>query len=325
MKNATWLILSFSLPTKSQAIRVKVWRRLQTIGAVQVKNSLYVLPATAGNSEHFTWLAKEVEEADGEALFFETETILTMDDAAIMRLFTQERDAEYATLDAELHETLTQARGKEGVSLDRELLSTRRKLTRRYEAIHERDYFPSGKGARTAALLSQLTALLDGGADAAENIGIKTFPREAFAGKIWITRERPYVDRLASFWLVRRFLDPQARLAFVPPDAHIPKREDAVRFDMTDAEFTHVGGRTTFEVMITAFSLEQDVPAGLVAAIRAIDLEEMDTAPTESRGIKRILDGLLLSINDDEQLVESALVLMDALSASYQKTKGEKS
>jgi hypothetical protein len=235
-----------------------------------------------------------------------------------MNTFARERDADYAALDEELHAALAQARGKELVTMDRELLSTRRKLARRFEATQTRDFFPSGKGTRTAALLSELTAILDG-QSTEEEPGIPSLRREDYIGKLWITRERPYVDRLASIWIVRRFLDPEARLAFVSSEVKAEKRDNTVRFDMAEAEFTHVGGHTTFEVMIASFGLEREIPAGLVAAIRAIDLEEMETAPSEAAGIKRILDGLHLSLPDDDALVASALTLLDALSASYQQ------
>ena len=318
MKNNKWLVLSFSLPAKSQAIRVKVWRRLQAIGAIQAKNSLYVLPANVAHTEHFTWLAKEVEEAEGEALFFETEAIRNLDDQAIMDTFARERDAEYAALDEELHAALAQARGKDLATLDRELLSTRRKCGRRLEAIRSRDFFPSGKGVRTAALLHELSALLDG-RDTKDAPAIATLRREDFVGKTWITRERPYVDRLATIWAVRRFIDPDASLVFVAHDARVDKRQDAVWFDMPEAEFTHLGGRITFEVVIASFGLAQEVPAGLIATLRAIDLEEMDLAPAEAAGIKRVLDGLHVTLRDDEQLVAAALPLFDALSATYKQ------
>ena len=316
MKNKKWLVLSFSLPAKSQAIRVKVWRRLQAIGAIQAKNSLYVLPASAAHAEHFTWLAKEVEEAEGEALFFETEAIRNMDNEAIMGAFARDRDAEYATLDEELQAALALARGKDLASLDRELISTRRKCSRRLEAIRSRDFFPSGKGVRTAALLHELSAFLDG-RDAEDAPAITTLRREDFVGKTWITRERPYVDRLATIWAVKRFIDPDARLVFVAHDAKVDKTQDAVWFDMPEAEFTHRGGLITFEVVIASFELAQEVPAGLVATLRAIDLEEMETAPTEAAGLKRILDGLHVTLRDDEQLAATALPIFDALSATY--------
>ncbi|MHC1710891.1 MAG: chromate resistance protein ChrB domain-containing protein [Solidesulfovibrio sp.] len=316
MKNTIWTILSFSLPTKSQAIRVKVWRRLQTIGAVQVKNSLYVLPANAAHMEHFTWLAKEVEEADGEVLLFETDKIRNMTDKAIMNTFTRERDADYAALDEELHAALALARDKELVTLDRELLSTRRKLARRFEAVQNRDFFPSGKGTRTATLLNELTSILDG-RSSEEEPDIPLLRREDYIGKLWITRARPYVDRLASIWIVRRFLDPEARFAFVSSDAKTEKRDNTIRFDMAEAEFTHIGGRITFEVMIASFGLARNVPAGLVNVIRAIDLEEVETAPVEIAGIKRLLDGLLISATNDEELTAIALTFFDALSSSY--------
>lgn len=318
MNNTSWLLLSFTLPAKSQAIRVKVWRRLQALGAIQAKNSLYVLPASTAHAEHFTWLAKEVEEAKGEALFFETESIHNMDDQAIMSAFARDRDVEYTAIEEELQAALALVRGKELASIDRELLSTRRKCSRRLEAIRSRDFFPSGKGVRTAALLHEFSAILDG-RDSEDTPVITTLRREDFVGKTWITRDRPYVDRLATIWAVRRFIDPDARLVFVAHDTRVDKRQDTVRFDMSEAEFTHLGGHITFEVLIASFGLTQEVPAGLIAMLRAIDLEEMDIAPAEAVGIKRVLDGLHLTLRDDDQLVAAALPIFDALSATYKQ------
>lgn len=135
------------------------------------------------------------------------------------------------------------------------------------EAIRSRDFFPSGKGARTTALLHELSALPDGrDTDAAP--AITTLCREDFVGKTWITRERPYVDRLATIWAVKRFIDPDARLVFAAHDAKVDKNQDAVWFDMPETEFTHRGGRITFEVVIASFELAQEVPAGLIATLR---------------------------------------------------------
>ncbi len=306
MNNTHWLVFSFSLPARSQGIRVKIWRRLNALGAVQAKNALYLLPASDAHQEQLVWLAKETEEQGGEAVIVRSDNVLTMSREQIRALFAKARDADYAALEVELV-ALVQEGGdpvERGASL--------RRLAKRLEAVRRIDFFPSGKGASLARHLEQ--ALAPEEQDMPE---VPLVDASAYLGKVWVTRKRPYVDRLASFWLVRRFIDPYAHVAFCDGD-QCPQAPGQVRFDMAQAEFTHVGGLITFEVLARSFAVLARLPERLVRVLRAIDLEEMDAAPAEAAGVKRVLDGLLLRHADDQELTARAMDVFDALLATYQ-------
>lgn len=316
MNNSNWLFFSFTLPAKNQTARMRVWRRLNSLGAVIIKGALYALPAQPDLHEQLTWLAKEVEELGGEALFMETGPPANMTSTDLSACFTQARDADWQAIEQDLLPLLDQTR-QPGFDADA-LESARRKLAKRADVLQAIDYFPGGRSPRVAALLAELAALLAGGGpDAPICPAIPKLAASDYLGKIWLTRQRPYIDRLASFWLVRRFIDPNARIEFVPADAQPAARADAVRFDMAEAEFTHVGPLTTFEVLCASFSLEANVPARLREVIRAIDLTDIEAGPSEAQGVKQVLDGMLIAQPDDAFLTDNALPLFDALLASY--------
>ncbi|MBI4805554.1 MAG: chromate resistance protein [Desulfovibrio sp.] len=321
MSNDKWLFFSFSLPAKNQSGRMRVWRRLTGLGAVIIKNAFYVLPVRADLHEQLLWLVKEVEGLGGEALFLETAPPANMCGEDIALKLTQARDADWQTMEQELLPLLDQAR--QPASDRAHLEAAHRRLGKRAGSLRDIDYFPSGRGARVEGLVAELALLLSG--EAAPNV-TPTLPAlspENFKGAVWVTRERPYIDRLASFWLVRRYLDPDAAIAFVPAEDKPAKKVGTVRFDMADAEFTHVGSLTTFEVLCESFRLTWRIPSRFREVIRAIDLNELETGPAEAPGVKQVLDGFVHSIPGDALLVEQTLALFDALLASYSQTNGE--
>lgn len=313
MNNENWLFFSFSLPAKNQSGRMRIWRRLTGLGAVILKNAFYALPDREDLREQFTWLVKEVEGLGGEALFLETGPPANVTGEEVAALLTQARDADWRALEAEVLPLLDQARAP-GAD-ERALEVSRRRLAKRADSLRAIDYFPGGHGGRVEALLAEAAALLSGQAPE----GAPEVPGRdpaAYKELTWITREHPYIDRLASFWLVRRFVDPEARIAFVPAGTKAVAREGSVRFDMAEAEFTHIGGLTTFEVLCESFGLSGSIPARLRAVIRAIDLNGLETGPPEASGVKLVLDGLTRRAKDDFDLVEQGLAFFDALFAS---------
>lgn len=346
MNNPQWLFFSFTLSAKSQAARMRLWRRLTSLGAVIVKSAFYALPATPELREQLTWLVKEAESLGGEALFFESGPPATMDDQALAGLFTQARDADWQALEEEASAVLERARsscaantppdgGPRGVpparrcepktggpaqakdAVPAELEPLRRKLLRRSDALRERDYFPSGRPQRVADIIEELTSLLAGRVPQ-ESRGIPQRDPKEFQNMVWVTRQAPYIDRLASFWLVLRFIDPLARIAFLPAGEAAAPEEGKVRFDMDQAEFTHVGGLTTFEVLCACFALHKRIPARMRRVIRAIDVSGVRSGPDEALGVKRLLDGICRSAPDDEARVTRSMELFDALLASYE-------
>lgn len=347
MSNDNWLFFSFTLPAKNQAGRMRVWRRLTALGAVIVKGAFYALPLREELREQLSWLAKEAEGLGGEAMLLASGAPANMTGPELAALFTKARDEDWQALEAEALALLDQARGRAGAdhahggestkgtagpddpvaALTAEALAqARRKLARRADALAAIDYFPSGRGGRVLALIGELDGLLSGVPAAVSGEGAPGVPLRDPAdwrGLIWITRARPYIDRLASFWLVRRFIDPEARIAFVPKGDRPAAAAGTARFDMDEAEFTHVGPLTTFEVICAAFGLGASVPAGMRETIRAIDLDGLDSGPHEAHGVKRVLDGLCALTSSDDARTLRALELFDALLASYSATKGE--
>ena len=308
MNNKKWLFFSFSVPAKLQGFRVKIWRKINQLGAVQLKNSIYVLPATDHHQEQLTWMGKETDEQGGEFLIIAHGKLLNFSDGQITAVFTQARDADYLAIGEEIRSVVPAVGSPNAPAM-------LRKLEKRLEAIQSIDFFPSGKGASLQKILEEAHSSLD-----APRHVVPVVDANRYQQKTWVTRANPYVDRLASFWLIRRFIDPTPSIVFLQESEAVPAGPDVVSFDMAHADFTHVGGLITFEVLVDAFGLTAQVPQRMREVIKAIDLEELDAAPVETHGIKRMLDGLVAADNDDHVRTEQALSFFDTLLASYTPT-----
>ncbi|MTJ91843.1 MAG: chromate resistance protein [Desulfovibrio sp.] len=305
MNNNKWLFFSFSVPSRLQGFRVKIWRKLNALGAVQIKNSIYVLPANQQMQEHLIWMGKETDEQGGESLVIANGSLLNIADSQVVATFTRARDEDYLALGEEIRAVVAEFDSPER-------LTSLRKLEKRLEAISTIDFFPSGKGASLQKLLDEALHAPAGGHPVVPRADVACYRQ-----RTWVTRANPYVDRLASFWLIKRFVDPAASIMFLQDVDAVPSGPDVVSFDMSPADFTHVGGLITFEVIAEAFALTTRIPQRMRKVIKAIDLEELDAAPVETPGIKRMLDGLVAANDDDHLRTELALAFFDTLLASY--------
>lgn len=324
--NNTWLVFSSSLTARQQALRVKVWRRLAAIGAAPLKNSLHLLPERPDCREQLFWLAQEVEAEGGEAVVLECAGLGNIPEAEARDLFRRARDEDYAALEREACELSARcAANAEDEALHREVRTFLRKAERRLSAIRGIDYFPSGRAEVLALVLDTLATCLDG-----QSAAEAPCRAEHYAGRTWVTRGQPYIDRLASFWLVRRRIDAGAAIRFLAPDEAVPQGPRFVSFDMPQADFTHQGPLVTFEVLARDFGIRDGAVRRLMGIVRAIDLAdalleeggEDGGLPAEARAVKDVLDGLIKISPTDAQLLERALVLFDALAATY-NTPGE--
>lgn len=320
MKNM-WLIFSLSLPVRLQALRVKALRRLAAIGAVPLKSSMHLLPARDDCREHLTWLAQEVEAGGGEAVLLTCTDLGSLSEAEACALFRSARDADYAELEAEavvFRSRLAATQSDDSVL--RESRAFLRKAERRLAAIREIDFFPSGRDEALRLGLDDLATLLvpgQLGADTAQ----APCQAEGFTGRTWVTRERPYIDRLASFWLVRRRIDAGAAIRFLAEGEAVPQGPEFASFDMAGADFTHRGEMVSFETIATDFGIKDVAVRRLMGIVKAIDLAddsgEDGGLPAEARAVKDVLDGLIKISKDDSELLERAMLLFDALAASY--------
>lgn len=322
--NNMWLVFSASLTTRQQALRVKVLRRLAALGAVSLKNSLHLLPERERCREQLFWLAQEVEAEGGEAVVLECSGLGNVSEAEACGLFRRNRDADYAALEQEASEASARMAASLGDdAARRDVRAFLRKAERRMSSLRDIDFFPSGRGDALRLLLDDLEARLDGvGPDLAQ----PSCRTSDFQGRTWVTREHPYIDRLSSFWLVRRRIDAGASIRFLAANEAVPQGAKFASFDMAQADFTHRGELVSFEVLAQDFGIKDTAVRRLMGIVKAIDLAD-DTGedgglPAEARAVKDVLDGLIKISSSDAELLDRAMLLFDALAASYTPTTG---
>ena len=313
--STTWLMLIHQVPNSPAYLRVKMWRRLQKIGAVAVKNAVYVLPRSDQSSEDFHWVAREIIEGGGDASVCEATFIEGITAKELIELFQAARDSDYTELVAEVKELHTEVRTAENggeiwaAGMAARVSRLRQKLT----DIQAIDFFPSPAGKQAEASVSELEAKI-------RKAPMRKAQQAArsYSGRTWVTRTGVHVDRIASAWLIRRFIDNQARFKFVPAKGY--RRESGeLRFDMFDAEFTHEGDLCTFEVMIERLNIA-DRPLGRIAEIiHDIDLKESKFGRPETAGIALIVNAICTKHKEDLDRIERAAILLDDLYEFFKK------
>jgi len=306
---AEWLLLIHLLPAKPDYLRVKIWRRLQGLGAVAIKNSVYVLPAGERSREDLQWLQKEIEALGGEASICEARFVDGVSDAQIRELFNAARDADYAQLIEQLREPSTGAPADEStIDEPRQRL---RKARKRFEQIVALDYFgASGRGA-CAVLLAEREAALR-----PQPIAARAASAHGYRSRTWVTRPDVGIDRIASAWLIQRHIDAEARFVFAAEQD--PPVDGQLRFDTTQGEFTHVADRCTFEVLLDRFGLDDPALAMIGRIVHDLDFKDGKFGEDEAPGVARLIDGLRRMQPDDVARISAAGAVFDALLASFQ-------
>lgn len=310
---SSWLLLIHQIPPQPAYLRVKIGRRLAKVGAVALKNSVYVLPDTAEGHEHFQWIAREIEEDGGEASVSAARLLGGLTDEAMRNLFRQARDADYTALAGAAHEAAEAlAEGRDEGPARRELS----RLQRRLDEIAALDWFRAPARAEAETALMALRGHIEGERQMDRTSQRSGATRAAdYQGRTWVTREGVKVDRIASAWLIRQFIDPAARFRFVPPQGYRPA-EGEVRFDMFEAEFTHEGDACTFEVLLRHLGPDDPALAAIAELVHDIDLHDGKFGRPEAAGLERLLNGIALTQADDATRLERGAALLDDLYAS---------
>lgn len=304
-----WLLLIHQLPTKPAYFRVKIWRRLQGIGAVAVKSSVYALPASAETQEDFQWLVKEIAAGGGEAMVCEARLVDGLTDAQVRALFDAARDTDYAAI-AEDARAITAALDAEASGEKRaDARSQIGRLRRRLSDIVSLDFFEATGRVVAEGLILELEART------AEDTPMPSpsaalpadlNPLAALKGHVWVTRRDVHVDRIACGWLIRRFIDPDAEIRFVPGKGYVPKPGE-LRFDMFEGEVTHEGDRCSFEVLLGRAGLTDPALQAVGEIVHDIDLKDGKFGRDEAGGISSLIAGIAMSEPDDAQrLVKGA-------------------
>lgn len=299
-----WVLLTHQIPPRPSGFRVKVWRKLQEIGAICVRNSVYVLPGSPEALEDFQWLRQEIADAGGEATVFTADAVSGAEDQEILRAFREVRDRDYEAILKKLH-TLEKAcvkgRGR-GVSADLT------KLRRRLDALVVIDFFEAPKRIEALAACRRCENLIQK-PKSSPSKALVADP-SAYRKRRWVTRKRPHIDRLASAWLIRRCIDPEARFAFVEEGAK-PRKGD-IPFDMFEVEFGHHGDDCTFETLRKAFGLKDPALDAIARIVHDADLKDGKFGRREAEGIEKAIRALASQLPDD-RLVEMGLRLFDGL------------
>jgi hypothetical protein len=297
---------------------VKIGRRLQALGAVPVKNSVYVLPSGEETLEDFQWVRREILAGRGEAWVCQVLFVEGLTDAAVQALFNGARDADYALLAREarqLQETLARPR-KRGAGVPERAAAVLLRLRKRLEEVRGIDFFGAEGRETVEGILSAVEAALRPSSAAAANGP----PVPAVRGRTWVTRQDVHVDRIASAWLVRRFVDPEARFKFVAARDYVPEAGE-LRYDMFEAEFTHEGDLCTFEVLVRRFAIEDAALREIAEIVHDVDLKDAKFSRPEAPGLERLVAGIAMRHEDDEARLRDGAAVLEAL-YEYFKRKG---
>lgn len=313
-----WLLFVHQLPSQPSKLRVRTWRRLQQLGSIAVKQAVYVLPDSPGAREDFEWLKAEIEGAGGQASVFAADSVDAWSDDALVEEFREARQGMYADFAREVERVLRRLDTRSPRARGRAPAGTRllEGFRLRLAAIERIDYFGSAGRDRVVTLLGQFEQRLSERVRRpAPTVAAGTAQPPSYHQRVWVTRPRPGVDRMASAWLIRRFIDPEARFGFVPDRASVPR--DAVPFDMFDVEFSHHGERCTFETLCEVFGIREGAVTRLAEVVHDLDLKDSRFGAPEASVIGVVIDGLQLLYAADDELLAQGITLFEALYRAF--------
>ncbi len=308
---ARWLFLIHQIPPKPDYLRVKIGRRLQRVGAVALKKTVYVLPKSDSAAEDFDWIRREITDAGGDATVIDAAMVAGATDTEIEQLFRRARDEDYDALGGDAQAALQ--RVSEGAEA-RAIAADATRLERRFEEITALDFFGAPGAERTRALIGSLRTAVRGAAIETRE------PEPAPRARTWVTRAGVHVDRIASAWLIRRFIDPDATFKFVSPKGYTPMAGE-LRFDMSDAEYTHEGDRCSFEVLSSRLGVTDPAVAVIGEIIHDLDVRDGKYGRAENVGFSALINGIALVHGRDEERLRVGFELLDAMLASFRKTR----
>jgi hypothetical protein len=317
-----WLLFIHQLPSHPSNLRVTTWRRLQQIGAIPLKQAVYALPDTPDAREDFEWLKTEVKAAGGDASVFAADNVDAWSDDALVEEFRRARQDLYEELSQDVDQALQRAararrpKGTRAPALGRLLDIFRERLV----AAEKIDFFGSAGRDRVLTLLRQLEDHIGGTGrqPAPSGTGDHSERKALFQGRLWVTRPRPGVDRMASAWLIRLFIDRQAQFGFAADRESVP--DHGVPFDMFGVEFSHQGDGCTFETLCSVFGIIGPALSRIAAIVHDLDLKDGRFGAPECSTVGAMIEGLQLAHQNDEALLEHGMTLFDSLYRSFEQS-----
>jgi len=314
--NKTFTALVLSLPSKDKTVRMRIWRALRSIGCGVLRDGVYLLPAGAAQVSDFVDLESGVKAAGGFAMTVELHLKTSAQFDRVRKLF--DRTSEYASLIARIsagRRSLTRPGQPRADTLAK-------RLRRSFQEIVETDFYP-GQAIRQAqdalaGLESAVQRLVSLDEPRKAKVRIRRLDPVRYQGRVWATRKNPWIDRLASAWLIKRFIDRKARFRWIDKPKDRPR--GALGFDFDGADFTHVGNRVTFEVLLASFGLDSDPALNqLAATIHFLDVGGIPV--DDAKGLETILKGARDKARGDDGLVLATARIFDHVYSAYQSTE----
>lgn len=311
MSEQQLLLLLIGLPPTPSSLRVRVWRRLRSLGAVPLKRSAYLLPDTPERYEDFQWLAQEIQRDGGDATLIRVQQIENVGPGDVLRLFHEPRDRDYRQLAVRYRKMLQRLDKKSEATrarVDDELA----RISKDHQRIRDIDFFDAPGGAEVRRV-EEAIAMRTRRPESPRPQVQPTLDLTKLRGRRWVTRPRPHVDRIASAWLIKRFIDAEAAFVFAPP-AEFPK--DAIPFDAPGVELSHQGEDCTFETLIKRARLRDRRLSRLAEVVHEADLRDGKYPHEEARGIDVAIRALLAASPDDHQVLAHGMTLFEGLYAT---------
>ncbi len=322
LKKPEWLLFFYSIPSRPVASRVKIWRKLIKSGGLPFKGAVYILPHNEENFEYFQWLVSEVTSMGGEAAFVRAEEIQPMKDKEIINLFNQQRERNYHKIETGLEEIQRKIDSiKKGSSLSGggRVLEPFRRLIKEFEEVRKIDFFSTQKGddlkERMKIIEPKIIATISPDGKRGHP-AIATKRVEDYKGKTWVTRKNPFVDRMATAWLIKRFIDNKSVFQFMDEKMMENLKRDSISFDVRGGEFTHAADMCTFEVFAKTFKFKDKALKKIAEIVHELDVKDERFHNPESRGIEEILIGIRKTARNDKEILEKGMAIFDMLYAS---------
>lgn len=315
-----WILFFYTVPSKPVSNRMKVWRKLMKAGAVQLKGAVYILPFNDEHYELLQWLVAEIAAMKGEGAFTRIEKIDTMKDSEIIALFDQQRANDYRALEKaldDLERRLGSIRKGGKAQNTRGLSDQSSKLLKEFEEVRRIDFFSSKEGEALNERIKRVHAELNkmSAARTKEESPAAISPRaiDTFRGKVWVTRKKPFIDRMASAWLIKRFIDKGAAFDFIDEKDVDAVRKNSIVFDMRGGEFTHIGDLCTFEVLVKSFGFKDKTLKKMGEIVHDLDTKDEKYKSAEAKGLEDILIGIRKTAKDDGDALEKGMQVFEML------------
>lgn len=312
--SSRWLLLLHQVPTAPSSARVRIWRRLRSLGAVPIRGAAYALPNGPEQHEDLEWVKAEVAALGGHSSVFAADTVDGLAGDDIVAAFRSARADDYRQLGRKAAALLTSLAGRPRRPPRARLGRLARQLTTEWRALEAITFFETQGQPEVRQMLTDIDRHMSGARPGASDAPAgERLTVAAFTDKVWVTRPRPGIDRMASAWLIRRYVDPTAHFEFTVHSA----REAQIPFDTFGVEFGHHGDRCTFETLAARFGLTDPVVAWIGRIVHDLDLKDGRFGLAEAPGIGRLVEGLRQTHADDHELLAHGIALIESLAASF--------